>query len=198
MIRLSAVVFGQITDAASHPIPRMMSYPTPEYPFDTIPSTMTSHVRSTGSLGVLSDTISDPNVSQKVAISSVESALRLVREPFVGDSSYVEITTMSYIPGTVIERHIGRLCLHFVKESHMDYEPVLGGMASFANGFVTECFAIARSHAAALGGTAIIGFRLDQAVFFENLKNVAYSLISVSGDVVVAQLKYRKRCVQTV
>ena len=98
----------------------------------------------------------------------------------------IYMTPLSSLPGTVVVRHLGRLSLHFVKEDHVSHDAATGGMASFVSAFTVEVLAIARSHVAALGGNAVLGYNMDQFIFHENLKNQAYALISVSGDVVKA------------
>jgi hypothetical protein len=50
--------------------------------------------------------------------------------------------------------------------------------------FLMEVQAIARAHAVAMGGNAIVAFRVERSHFNETLKNQAYALVSISGDVV--------------
>ena len=98
----------------------------------------------------------------------------------------VEITPLSYIPQVKIERFLGRLSLHFVKEANIVFEAGLGqyGMGGFSHIFVTELYSILRAHTVALGGNGLIGVTIDQSVFSESIKNQGYALISASGDVV--------------
>ncbi|KAJ3342122.1 hypothetical protein HDU93_003338 [Gonapodya sp. JEL0774] len=250
MIRLSAVVFGQLLTLAGYLSPAGAAFleaPVAQQGdegFSAAPeqNIVSEHFQSlshsTESLGVLSDPNTDNSLPERAARRSIDSFhqpasgmpndvgythselddppcsslerpavnAQAVAAPaypvFTSTSSaaHVDITTMSYLPGSSINRYVGRLSLHFVKEQHIDYEPVLGGMSSFANGFMGECFSMARSHAAALGGNGIIAFRFDQAVFFENLKNVGYSIVSFSGDIVdvrghpSGQLGYLSAC----
>ncbi|ORX88915.1 hypothetical protein K493DRAFT_384143 [Basidiobolus meristosporus CBS 931.73] len=100
----------------------------------------------------------------------------------------IEMTPLSYIPNTTVERYLGKISLHFVKEAHVVYDTVTGGKAAFVHTFMTEVQALARAHVAALGGNAIVALRIDQTAFEESLKNQGYGLISISGDVV--ELKY--------
>ncbi|KAJ3049633.1 hypothetical protein HK097_009383, partial [Rhizophlyctis rosea] len=106
--------------------------------------------------------------------------------PSVGvDPVFVEITPLYYIPGGKVEKFLGRLSLHFVKEAAMTYEMGAGlnGMGGFSHTFLVEMQGVCRAHAVALGGNAIIGFTVDQIVVNEGMKNQGYGLISVSGDV---------------
>lgn len=108
----------------------------------------------------------------------------------------VEITPLSYIPQVKIDRFLGRLSLHFVKEANIVFEAGLGqyGMGGFSHTFVTELYSILRAHTVALGGNGLIGVTIDQSVFSESIKNQGYALISASGDVVqYSQIKEANR-----
>ncbi|KAJ3290886.1 hypothetical protein HK104_006469 [Borealophlyctis nickersoniae] len=107
---------------------------------------------------------------------------------------FVDITPLWYIPCAPVQRFLGRLSLHFVKEASMIYEVGAGlnGMGGFTHTFLVEMQAVCRSHAGALGGNAILGFSVDQIVVSEGIKNQAYALISVSGDVV--EVRYEENC----
>ncbi|KAI8610786.1 hypothetical protein BC830DRAFT_1069490, partial [Chytriomyces sp. MP71] len=98
----------------------------------------------------------------------------------------IEITPLSYVPQGRIEKHLGRVSLHFVKEASILYEAgaVDGGMGGFAHNLLAELYAVARAYTAALGGNAMISFTVEESMFYESIKNQGYSLISVSGDVV--------------
>ncbi|OZJ02721.1 hypothetical protein BZG36_05105 [Bifiguratus adelaidae] len=99
---------------------------------------------------------------------------------------FVDITPLSHIPGASIDRYLGRLSLHFVKEAHVTHDSFTGGIGSFANQFLMEVQSVARAHIAALGGNAIVGYHVDQTYIEENVKNQGYAILSLSGDVVVA------------
>ncbi|KAK9763659.1 hypothetical protein K7432_009453 [Basidiobolus ranarum] len=102
----------------------------------------------------------------------------------------IEMTPLSYIPNTTIERYLGKISLHFVKEAHVVYDTVTGGKAAFVHTFMMEVQAVARAHVAALGGNAIVALRMDQTTFEESIKNQGYGLISIRGDVV--ELKHNE------
>jgi uncharacterized protein YbjQ (UPF0145 family) len=48
-----------------------------------------------------------------------------------------------------------------------------------------ELTAVVRAHTLALGGNAVVGYTVDQSVFYETI-NHGYALVSISGDVVNA------------
>lgn len=101
------------------------------------------------------------------------------------DRPFIEITPLSFIPGRTPTRYLGKLSLHFVKETHILHDTtVSSGMGGFVHVFLMEIQAVARSHVAALGGDAIVGLRIDESFFQESVKNQGYALISISGDVV--------------
>ncbi|KAJ3220092.1 hypothetical protein HDU67_006848 [Dinochytrium kinnereticum] len=107
----------------------------------------------------------------------------------------IEITPLSFIPHSRIDKFLGRLSLHFVKEASVVFEPgsPSGGMGGFSHVFLCELHALVRSHTAALGGNALLAFSVDQNVFSESIKNQGYSLLSVSGDVVEVTYSVKKR-----
>ncbi|KAG0267474.1 hypothetical protein BG011_004508 [Mortierella polycephala] len=105
------------------------------------------------------------------------------------DRPFIEITPLSFIPGRTPIRYLGKLSLHFVKETHILHDStVSSGMGGFVHVFLMEIQAVARSHVAALGGDAIVGLRVDESFFQESVKNQGYALISISGDVVACTL----------
>jgi uncharacterized protein YbjQ (UPF0145 family) len=101
----------------------------------------------------------------------------------------IEITTSSFIPQATIKAFLGRISLHFVKETTITYDSGTGkdGMGGVTHGFLVEMYAIARSHAAALGGNAVVSFNLDQVTIQESIRNQAYMLVSLSADVVFVE-----------
>lgn len=101
----------------------------------------------------------------------------------------IEITTSSFIPQATIKAFLGRISLHFVKETTVGYDSGTGkdGIGGVTHAFLVEMYAIARSHAAALGGNAVISFNLDQVTILESIRNQAYMLVSLSADVVLVE-----------
>ncbi|GJJ78451.1 hypothetical protein EMPS_10810 [Entomortierella parvispora] len=115
-----------------------------------------------------------------------ESSIRVAQLPMMPvDRPFIEMTPLSFIPGRTPTRYLGKLSLHFVKETHILHDTtVSSGMGGFVHVFLMEIQAVARSHVAALGGDAIVGLRVDESFFQESVKNQGYALISISGDVV--------------
>ncbi|KNE63842.1 hypothetical protein AMAG_19074 [Allomyces macrogynus ATCC 38327] len=58
-----------------------------------------------------------------------------------------------------------------------------GGAGAFVHTVWTEILAVVGAHVRALGGNAMVGFRVNHAGYHEAIKNQAYSLVCVSGDV---------------
>lgn len=101
----------------------------------------------------------------------------------------IEITTSSFIPQANIKSFLGRISLHFVKEATIIYDTGTGkdGMGGVTHAFLVEMYSIARSHAAALGGNAVVSFSLDHVTVLESIRNQAYMLVSLSADVVLVE-----------
>ncbi|KAG0374540.1 hypothetical protein BGX24_010268 [Mortierella sp. AD032] len=134
-----------------------------------------------------------PRHARQQSVSSVMSrqgqldeASKLALLPMMpADRPFIEMTPLSFIPGRTPTRYLGKLSLHFVKETHILHDTtVSSGMGGFVHVFLMEIQAVARSHVAALGGDAIVGLRVDESFFQESVKNQGYALISISGDVV--------------
>lgn len=117
---------------------------------------------------------------------NMDEAARVSLPPMMpADRPFIEMTPLSFIPGRTPTRYLGKLSLHFVKETHILHDTtVSSGMGGFVHVFLMEIQAVARSHVAALGGDAIVGLRIDESFFQESVKNQGYALISISGDVV--------------
>lgn len=99
---------------------------------------------------------------------------------------FVDVTPLAQIPGCTVMKYLGVISFHFVKESYLDYDEVdlTKGMGGFVHSFFDDVLAVVRAHAAALGGNAVLAFRIDQAVFNENVKGTGYAVVTCSGDVV--------------
>ena len=113
-------------------------------------------------------------------------------------NNFVDLTPLAQVPGCTIVNHFGRLSIHFVKEDlnlhhfhghhytdafYNDAE-LDDGLGTFIHKFLMEAQAVARAHALAMGGNAVVAFRVERSYFRETLKNQAYALMSISGDVV--------------
>eukprot|EP00904_Undaria_pinnatifida_P014287 jgi/Undpi1/998/HiC_scaffold_10.g04462.m1 len=77
---------------------------------------------------------------------------------FEQEEYMVEMTPLGHVPGARVTRYLGSVSLHFIKES---WAASRGGeVASFFHGFVMEVHAVIRANVAALGGNALLSYRL--------------------------------------
>jgi uncharacterized protein YbjQ (UPF0145 family) len=100
----------------------------------------------------------------------------------------VEITPLANVPYSSQIQYLGRISLHFIKESNLMYDTLVGssGMGEFSHVFLMEILAVVKAHVLCLGGNAVVSFSIDQIQLAESIKNQGYGMISVSGDVVRA------------
>ncbi|WAR02424.1 C2CD5-like protein [Mya arenaria] len=97
----------------------------------------------------------------------------------------IEITPMTYVPGSRIERYIGSYNFFFIRETSSLKE--VGGVCGFMQKFITEVLAIVRAHVSSLGGNALVAYNMTQCVLLNNEhKNQSQCLINVCGDAVSA------------
>ncbi|ORX81722.1 hypothetical protein BCR32DRAFT_268098 [Anaeromyces robustus] len=104
-------------------------------------------------------------------------------------SYYAEITPLSTLQGATIERYLGKLSLHFVKDAHVS-ESNYNDLGGFTYRLLMEVNSISRAHAIALGGNCILAYRFDKNVIEEGMKK--YALVSVSGDIVQVSFNLSK------
>lgn len=106
-----------------------------------------------------------------------------------GSASYgrewIELTPLAYIPGAHVTRYLGRVTLHFIKESWTVRES--GGLGAFYHLFVNEAIAIVRAHVRSLGGNAMLTFRLVPIESSQLYRNQVYNMISITGDAVMIE-----------
>ncbi|CAM9144817.1 unnamed protein product [Choristocarpus tenellus] len=105
----------------------------------------------------------------------------------------VEMTPLGHIPGARVSRYLGSVSLHFIKES---WTVSRGGeIAAFFHFFMMEVNTVIRAHVAALGGNALLSYRLlPQESGGKVSKNQVYNMISVRGDAVV--IKYDEEAME--
>jgi hypothetical protein len=89
---------------------------------------------------------------------------------------------VSHVPGAVIEEYLGRVNVHFIKETWSSQDG--GGVGTFAHTFLTEANAIARAQVLARGGNGLVGYTLRECRIIEQKVGQAYSIASVVGDAV--------------
>jgi hypothetical protein len=76
------------------------------------------------------------------------------------------VTPVSFIPGLQVYNYVGRINLHFIKESFTVREQ--GGISGFTHVFLNEINAIVRSHVISLGGNALLSHKIDECSIMEN------------------------------
>ncbi|CAK8985680.1 C2 domain-containing protein 5 (138 kDa C2 domain-containing phosphoprotein), partial [Durusdinium trenchii] len=95
----------------------------------------------------------------------------------------VEITPLSFVPNHRVVRYLGRINLHFIRESWAVREG--GGLGQFFHMFLHEAQAIARAHVLALQGNVLLSFKLTPRESTGKALKTIYNMISLSGDVAV-------------
>ena len=105
------------------------------------------------------------------------------------ETNPVELCSVSQIPGALSLEYLGRISLHFIKETALTYDSFMGssGLGGFAHAFMMEVMAVVKSHVLCLKGNAVVNFSVDRIVISESMKNLGYAMITVSGDVVLAK-----------
>ncbi|KAF4318048.1 hypothetical protein BBO99_00004195 [Phytophthora kernoviae] len=98
---------------------------------------------------------------------------------------WIELTPLGYIPGAHVTRYLGRVTLHFIKESWTVRES--GGLGAFYHLFLSEAIAIVRAHVRSLGGNAMLTFRLVPIESSQLYRNQVYNMISITGDAVMIE-----------
>ncbi|CAI5738144.1 unnamed protein product [Hyaloperonospora brassicae] len=98
---------------------------------------------------------------------------------------WIELTPLGYIPRARVTRYLGRVTLHFIKESWTVRES--GGLGAFYHLFLSEAIAIVRAHVRSLGGNGMLTFRLVPIESSQLYRNQVYNMISITGDVVMVE-----------
>eukprot|EP01119_Soliformovum_irregulare_P008163 TRINITY_DN2111_c0_g2_i2.p1 TRINITY_DN2111_c0_g2~~TRINITY_DN2111_c0_g2_i2.p1 ORF type:complete len:500 (+),score=134.10 TRINITY_DN2111_c0_g2_i2:1404-2903(+) len=99
----------------------------------------------------------------------------------------VKMTPMSYIPESPIVSYLGRVNVHFIKESSSSKRE--GGVGYFSHVFLNQVNSIIRAEVLSRGGNALVGYRIEHLSIVENSsRNQSYSLISIVGDAVLTEV----------
>jgi len=105
------------------------------------------------------------------------------------EDTSVIVTTLDFVPGYKFKRYVGRVNHHLIRENR-ENNPKDQKMGVLTNVFLRESLSIARAHVLAMGGNALIGFKIDYFSLVEKTQSrQGYCLISFSGDAVVARKK---------
>eukprot|EP00439_Symbiodinium_sp_Y106_P083698 s632_g24.t1 len=83
----------------------------------------------------------------------------------------VLVSALSSIPYCQVERYCGLVTVHMIKET----------VNVFYHQFVAEALLTAKAHVLAVGGDALLGYRINN-LFLREDKRRAYAVISISGD----------------
>uniref|UniRef100_A0A7S2W4C5 C2 domain-containing protein n=1 Tax=Mucochytrium quahogii TaxID=96639 RepID=A0A7S2W4C5_9STRA len=126
-----------------------------------------------------SDVLLDP------LLSHVQLSPDVIRTPRVPYCPIVEVTPLSFVPGYHVTRYLGRINLHFIRESWAVREGA--GLGLFFHEFLNDAQAIARAHVVALNGNALLSFKLTPRESSGKALKSVYNMISLSGDVAVIQ-----------
>jgi hypothetical protein len=94
------------------------------------------------------------------------------------------LSPLEHIPDRQIKRYFGPLQLHFVKDSWTARGSV--SLDLFTSSFIEEATHMAKAHVAALGGNALLCYKLEMQEPGRRMssRSHSYSLISIRGDVV--------------
>jgi len=93
----------------------------------------------------------------------------------------VVLTPRAFVAGGRVARYLGRLNLHFIKET----SSLKDGIQAFFRTFLAEMNTVARAHVVSLGGNALLSYQLTpRESSGKTYKNQVYNLISLSGDIV--------------
>ncbi|OMJ20611.1 C2 domain-containing protein 5 [Smittium culicis] len=100
----------------------------------------------------------------------------------------VELTSLNHLPGHKIVSIMGRLSMHFIKESSIEaYSKGPVGMPAYILSFINDMNSSIKSQIEALHGNALICMSIDHQKFINSDKSSAYGMLSISGDVVFTE-----------
>ncbi|KAG2825227.1 hypothetical protein PC116_g13277 [Phytophthora cactorum] len=134
---------------------------------------------------VLSETQQVDSPDKATSASPAVHDIPLSAKPAPYGREWIELTPLGYIPGAHVTRYLGRVTLHFIKESWTVRES--GGLGAFYHLFLSEAIAIVRAHVRSLGGNAMLTFRLVPIESSQLYRNQVYNMISITGDVVMIE-----------
>lgn len=99
-----------------------------------------------------------------------------------GPGSFVLVSALSSVPCCTVERYCGLVTVHMVKET-ADIRGQFETLQVFYHQFVAEALLIAKAQVLAVGGNALLGYRINNLFLHTGKHNKkAYAVISISGD----------------
>eukprot|EP00927_Polykrikos_kofoidii_P061158 TRINITY_DN56029_c0_g1_i1.p1 TRINITY_DN56029_c0_g1~~TRINITY_DN56029_c0_g1_i1.p1 ORF type:complete len:1230 (-),score=132.65 TRINITY_DN56029_c0_g1_i1:165-3854(-) len=92
----------------------------------------------------------------------------------------VLVSALSAVPHRIVDRYCGLVTVHMIKET-VNVTRQFESLQVFYHQFVAEALQTAKAHVSAVGGNALLGYRINN-LFFRQDKRRAYAVISISGD----------------
>ncbi|CAK9059175.1 unnamed protein product [Durusdinium trenchii] len=115
-----------------------------------------------------------------------EGCHRRSDQEWVPDASVAEadkpvlVSALSSIPNCEVEQYCGFVTVHMIKET-VNVTRQFESLQVFYHQFVAEALLTAKAHVLAVGGDALLGYRINN-LFLREDKRRAYAVISISGD----------------
>jgi hypothetical protein len=116
----------------------------------------------------------------------------MLSAPALLDPGSVSVSPLSFVPGTVLTRYLGSVHLHMVKDSEITRAAGReeGATEQFFHTFLTEAGAMARAQVKALGGNALLAYKVSMQEGGRSSSNRGsssglYNMITISGDAVL-------------
>uniref|UniRef100_A0A7S0FG36 C2CD5 C-terminal domain-containing protein n=1 Tax=Pyrodinium bahamense TaxID=73915 RepID=A0A7S0FG36_9DINO len=101
-------------------------------------------------------------------------------EPELVCSSSVLVCALSAVPHCQVERYCGLVTVHMIKET-VNVTRQFESLQVFYHQFVAEALLTAKARVLAVGGDALLGYRINNLFLREDTRR-AYAVISISGD----------------
>jgi uncharacterized protein YbjQ (UPF0145 family) len=95
------------------------------------------------------------------------------------------LTHLSYVPGATIDRYLGRISQHFLREAMYLSNPCDGGVGTFTHSVHVEANCVVHRLVAAAGGDALLRYTCHHHVIDDDDdKSTAYQFITIMGQMV--------------
>ena len=104
------------------------------------------------------------------------------------DDGHVLLTPLNGVPGARVQRYLGPIHLHFVKDSWAERGEGGGALEPFFFMLISQAQAVTRAQVASLGGNALLCYRMvPQESGGKVYRNQVYNILSISGDAVLLE-----------